>query len=120
VTSVLLVDDDPDLRLLLRYSLSDEGFDIVGDAANGQDGVEQARCLQPDLIILDLVMPVLDGLTALPQLAEVAPDSAVVVLSVETDAEMRGRALTLGAQAFISKPTTTQHLAGVLAVVAAA
>lgn len=115
VTSVLLVDDDPDLRLFLRHSLSGEGFEIVGEATNGLDGIDKASQLQPDLIVLDLTMPVVGGLMALPQLAEVAPSSAVVVLSVETDADIRHRSLTLGAQAFVSKPTTTDHLVGVLA-----
>src|SRR5437016_6033994 len=62
VTSVLLVDDDPDQRLFLRHSLSGEGFEIVGEATNGLDGIDQAGRLQPDLIVLDLTMPVVGGL----------------------------------------------------------
>ena len=72
MTSVLLVDDDAELRLLLRVTLSDRGFDIVGEAGDGSEGVEQAARLQPDVIVLDLSMPTMDGLTALPLLAQVA------------------------------------------------
>jgi CheY-like chemotaxis protein len=61
VTSVLLVDDDDDLRVLLRVTLTEQGFEIVGEARDGLEGVEQAARLQPDVILLDLTMPTMDG-----------------------------------------------------------
>jgi DNA-binding NarL/FixJ family response regulator len=114
VTSVLLVDDDADLRLLLRVTLSDRGFDIVGEAGDGAEGVEQAARLQPDVIVLDLAMPTMDGLTALPLLAQVAAGSPVVVLSAQDDDDIQARTAALGGRGFVHKPTTMNHLAQVL------
>jgi DNA-binding NarL/FixJ family response regulator len=114
VTSVLLVDDDDDLRVLLRVTLTEQGFDIVGEARDGLEGVEQAARLQPDVIVLDLTMPTMDGVTVLPLLAEVAAASPVVVLSAQADEHLRARVAELGARGFVLKPTTTAHLADVL------
>ena len=110
--SILLVDDDDDLRALLRVTLAEQGFEIVGEARDGQEGVEQAERLQPDVILLDLSMPSVDGVTVLPRLAEVAAASPVVVLSAHAD--LQDRATALGAQGFVTKPTTTAHLTDVL------
>jgi DNA-binding NarL/FixJ family response regulator len=114
VTSVLLVDDDDELRLLLRVTLSDQGFDIVGEARDGLEAVEHASRLQPDLILLDLSMPTMDGFTALPLLAAVASGSPVVVISAQGDDDIPARLAALGARAFVRKPTTTTYLAAVL------
>src|SRR5688500_5509303 len=110
--SVLLVDDDDDLRALLRVTLAEQGFEIVVEARDGQEGIEQAARLQADVILLDLSMPTMDGVTVLPRLAEVASSSPVVVLSAHED--LQERVTELGARGFVRKPTTTAHLAGVL------
>ena len=115
MTSLLLIDDDDDLRLLLRFTLSDQGFDIVGEARDGLEGVEEAARLQPDVIVLDLSMPTMDGFTALPLLADVAAASAVVVISAQAEDGIQARVAALGARAFVRKPTTTTYLAEVLA-----
>src|SRR5688500_1325662 len=110
--SVLLVDDDDDLRALLRVTLAEQGFEIVGEARDGQEGIEQAARLQPDVILLDLSMPSMDGVTVLPLLADVAASSPVVVLSAHEDLEER--VTELGAHGFVRKPTTTAYLTDVL------
>ena len=112
--SVLLVDDDDDLRLLLRLTLTEQGFDIVGEARDGLEGVEQAARLQPDVILLDLSMPSMDGVTMLPLLAEIGSTSPVVVLSALADEHLQARVTELGVRGFVRKPTTTAHLADVL------
>ena len=114
MTSLLLVDDDDDLRFLLQVTLSDRGFEIVGEARDGLEGVEKAARLQPDVIVMDLSMPTMDGFTALSLLADVAAASAVVVISARADDDIRDRVTALGARAFVRKPTTTAHLAEVL------
>jgi DNA-binding NarL/FixJ family response regulator len=76
-------------------------------------GVEQAARLQPDVIVVDLVMPTMDGLTALPLLAQVAADSPVVVLSAQDD-DIQARTAALGGRGFVRKPTTMTYLAQVL------
>src|SRR5437764_14422145 len=68
---ILLVDDVADLRLLLRIVLRNRPeFDVVGEAGGGEEAVEMATQLQPDLILLDIAMPYVDGLTALPRLRD--------------------------------------------------
>ena len=104
VRRVLIVDDVADLRALLRMALShNEEFEVVGEAANGLEAIMQAELHQPDLVVLDLSMPVLDGLEALPRILEVAPDARVVVLSGFDQGRMRGPALAAGAAAYVEK-----------------
>ena len=79
---VVVADDTPDMRLLLRLSMARRpDIEVVGEAANGQEAIDLAAALRPDLLVLDLAMPVLDGLSALPTLALVAPETRVVILS---------------------------------------
>jgi DNA-binding NarL/FixJ family response regulator len=80
--SVLVVDDVSDLRLLLKHLLDGSaGFSFIGEAENGRTAVELAETLRPDVILLDLAMPNMDGLTALPLLKEAAPNAKVVVFT---------------------------------------
>ena len=78
---ILVVDDHPLTRDALAKLLDQGGFDVVGQAGDGHEAIEQARRLQPNLVLLDLSMPELDGLSALPRLREAAPDCEVVVLT---------------------------------------
>ena len=102
---VLLVEDSDEMRGLLRYWLQGDGrFEVAGEAADGAAGVTAAQELQPDVVVLDLYLPVLDGLAALPRIREVAPESKVVVISGDGDPGGRSRqALALGAAAYIEK-----------------
>lgn len=100
----VVVDDTEDLRLLLTIALEREGdVEVVGEAGNGRDGIEVVRRTQPDVVLLDLAMPVMDGLAALPQMRRDSPVSRIVVLSgFEADA-MAERAMTEGACAYLQK-----------------
>lgn len=81
-TSVVLVDDSGDLRALYRFTLDrSEDFEVVAEAADGLGGVAAARSHQPDLVLLDLSMPVMDGLQALPLILEACPATTVVMLT---------------------------------------
>jgi DNA-binding NarL/FixJ family response regulator len=81
-SGVLLVDDQPAVRDLIRLTMLLEGcFDVVAEASNGADAIELAGTHQPDLVVLDLVMPVLGGAEALPRIRAAAPNATVVVLS---------------------------------------
>lgn len=103
-TRVLVCDDVRDVRFLLRMSLGrDDALEVVGEARNGQEAIEQARELQPDLIVLDVSMPDVDGLEALPQLREVAPSSKVVVLTGLDRNDVESAAFRAGAVDFIEK-----------------
>ena len=108
----LLVDDVEDLRALLRLLLQEDGrFDIVGEAANGEEAIETARSLQPDVVVLDLAMPIMDGLTALPALRDAAPGARIVVLSGLPIEEMGPHAVDAGAVGYIEKGRDIPSLA---------
>lgn len=80
--NVLVVDDDPSTRALLRLRLQlDERTECAGEAVNGRQAVEMAALLQPDVVILDVEMPVASGLAALPQIRAVAPNARVIIFA---------------------------------------
>jgi DNA-binding NarL/FixJ family response regulator len=104
VVRVLLVDDQSSIRLLQRLLLERDGRAIVvAEAADGREAIAAAQREQPDAIVLDLDMPEVTGLEALPVLLEVSPDSLVIVLSSLPEAEFASQAVALGASAFLAK-----------------
>jgi CheY-like chemotaxis protein len=108
---VLIVDDTADVRLLVRMLLAERGgIDVVAEATNGLEAIELSAALQPDLIVLDIAMPELDGLAALPRLRSVAPDSRIVMLSAFPRASLEAVALAAGAAAYVEKTVATEEL----------
>jgi DNA-binding NarL/FixJ family response regulator len=109
---VLIVDDSEDLRYLLRFTLDrEDGFTVVAEAEDGLEAVAAAATYQPDVVLLDISMPVMDGLQALPQIREKCPNTMVVMLSafeVASSAAVTARAL--GAHGYIEKGGHTQRL----------
>lgn len=109
---VLLADDTAGVRFLLRIALeSVGGFSIVGEACDGAEAVELAAVHQPDVILLDMGMPIMDGLQALPAILERSPASKVVVLSGFSADRLSENALSLGAAAYIEKGVAADELA---------
>ena len=101
---VLVVDDVPDIRKLIRLTLRRAGsFDVVGEAGDGAEAIAEAARLQPDIVLLDLSMPVMDGLEALPAIIAASPDSKVLVLSGFTAREMSDEAIKRGASGYMEK-----------------
>jgi len=100
---VLVVDDTPALRALTRAVLDGTGFEVVGEAGDGLAGVNLASELQPDLVLLDLAMPVMDGLEALPRMREVAPGARVVIVSGFERRAMESQVVEAGADAYLQK-----------------
>ena len=101
---VLLCDDVQAFRALVRYSLEyEEGIEVVGEAADGREGIRQAGELQPDVILLDLSMPECDGLEAIPEIAEQAPDARIVAFSGFTADRMAEPVMARGATAYLEK-----------------
>lgn len=101
---VLLVDDVYDLRVLFRTAFDrDPRFEVVGEAADGYEAIAQAKATKPDVIVLDIAMPKMNGLKAIPLLHEASPISKILVLSGFDTAKVAAKALELTASAFIEK-----------------
>lgn len=118
VPRVLIVDDAEDLRMLLRHKLAKHGaYQVVGEAADGFDAVEQARALQPDLVLLDMAMPRMDGLQALPLIRAAVPHVRVIVLSGFNRATLEQEARDAGADQYVVKGGSMRDLMDVIATV---
>ena len=116
---LLVVDDNPDYRLLLRFALEGSDVEVVGEAASIATGLESATALQPDLIVLDVVMQDDDALTALQQLRDVAPGAAIVVVASYAEHELWGMSPHTESVAYLSKGTPPSALRDELVRVAA-
>lgn len=106
---VLVAEDEALIRLDLVEMLGEEGYDVVGQAADGQTAVDLARALRPDVVILDVKMPVLDGLSAAEQIAR-ERFAAVVMLTAFSQRELVDRAKAAGAMAYLVKPFSKADL----------
>jgi DNA-binding NarL/FixJ family response regulator len=115
---ILLVDDHPLTRSALAGLLVQHGFDVVGEASDGEEAVESAAALRPDLVLLDLSMPGMDGLTALPRLREAAPDCEVVVLTASGTEENLLGAIRGGAAGYLLKSEPPERIVDFLRGVA--
>ena len=106
---VLIAEDEALIRLDLREMLQEEGFEVVGEAADGEQAVELAVELNPDLVICDVKMPKMDGITAAAQIADkrIAP---VVILTAFSQRDLIERARDAGAMAYLVKPFQKRDL----------
>lgn len=114
---MVLVDDEPGVRLLARLAL--EGDDalnarVVGEAGDGRSAVDLVARLHPDVVCLDVEMPVLDGLAALPEILRVSPGSRVCVVSGADADRTAGAALEAGALAYLEKSRVASSLAAIV------
>jgi PAS domain S-box-containing protein len=108
---VLIVDDAEDIRMLLRMKLNRHAnIDVVGEAVDGMDAVDQARELQPHLVLLDMAMPRMDGLQALPLIREAVPHVRVIVLSGFNQGTLEREALAAGADRYVVKGGSMREL----------
>ncbi|TVQ99658.1 MAG: response regulator [Spirochaetaceae bacterium] len=116
---VLIVDDLPFMRVAIKDALSGTAFAVVAEAENGIQGVERYQEYHPDVVLLDIVMPVLDGLSALKRIRRLDPRSNVIMCSALGEQAMILRAIQLGARDFIVKPFQPSRVVSALAKVAA-
>lgn len=102
--TVLIIDDAAFMRVTIKNMLSKNGYEVVGEAENGQVGLTKYQELKPDIVTLDITMPVMDGLTALKKIMEVDPKANIVMLSAMGQQDMVKEAIISGAKGFIVKP----------------
>ena len=117
---VLLVDDDQLMRAGLRAVLSsDAGIEVVGEAATGRAAVARVRALRPDLVLMDVRMPDLDGIAATREVLATSPDVKVVILTTFEQDDYIFGALSAGASGFLLKRTSPEELLAAIHTVAA-
>lgn len=108
---VLIADDHPIIRDSLRTLIStEEDLELVGEAVNGEDAVKKATDLKPDVILIDLVMPVKDGLQAIMEIKQINPDVSILVLTSFSDEDKVFPAIRSGALGYLLKDTAPQEL----------
>jgi CheY-like chemotaxis protein len=110
-TRVLVADDHEAVRKGVRHVLAGHGrVEVVGEASNGREAIEETRKLRPDLIIMDWSMPELDGLTAAQMIKKFSPKTAIVIFSVHTSDLFTNLAKNLGLEGFVTKGSSSQAL----------
>jgi DNA-binding NarL/FixJ family response regulator len=109
--SVLIVDDNPAVRRIVSQAFRSDGFAVCGEADDGQQAIKLAKEVIPDLIILDLSMPVMNGLQAAPELRKIAPKASIVLLTVFANELAADQASKIGIDLVVSK---TEALSSVL------
>jgi DNA-binding NarL/FixJ family response regulator len=100
---VLVVEDDREVREAIRELLEETNFEVVGEAADGSEGVDMARQRNPDVVLMDLRMPVMGGLEASRQIKQEMPMIQVVILTAYDDPALKEDALTAGVYAYLVK-----------------
>ncbi|RFU68869.1 response regulator [Bacillus sp. V59.32b] len=101
---VLITDDAAFMRMMIKDILSKNGFEIVGEAADGAQAVEMYKEFQPDLVTMDITMPEMDGITALKEIQKINPNAKVIMCSAMGQQAMVIDAIQAGAKDFIVKP----------------
>jgi len=104
MAKVLIVDDAAFMRLSIKNMLTKNGYEVIGEAENGKVGVEKFKDLSPDIVTMDITMPVMTGLEALTEIVKINPGAKVVMVSAMGQEAMVRDAIISGAKGFIVKP----------------
>ncbi len=113
---VVIADDAEDIRFLLALRLKREGgFEVVGEACTGTEAIDVVDEYAPDVLVLDLAMPVMDGLEAIPEIKRRRPDCKIVVLSGFEEELVAKKALACGADAYLEKGAAMSELGSAIA-----
>jgi DNA-binding NarL/FixJ family response regulator len=108
---ILVVDDEPDIRFMLRMTLGREpGMEIVGEASNGVEAVKLVREKCPDAVLLDIGMPVMDGIEATPYIRTACAKTKIVIFTAYINENLLQRALDLGADLCLPKTTPPKEI----------
>ncbi|MBP3039474.1 response regulator [Bacillaceae bacterium Marseille-Q3522] len=101
---ILIVDDAAFMRMMIKDILSKNGYEIVGEASDGQQAIEKYKEHQPDLVTMDITMPEMDGITALKEIKKMNPNAKIIMCSAMGQQAMVIDAIQAGAKDFIVKP----------------
>ncbi|MDH2909816.1 MAG: response regulator [Candidatus Eremiobacteraeota bacterium] len=101
---VLIVDDAVVMRMMIKGILSKHGYEVVGEAQNGVEAVDKYKQLQPDLVTMDMVMPEMDGITAVRQIMSMDPNAKIIMCTSMGQQALVVEAIQAGAKSFITKP----------------
>ncbi len=104
MAKIMLVDDAAFMRMMLKDILTKGGYDVVGEAENGLKAVEKYKELSPDLVLMDITMPELDGIGAVKQIKEIDPNAKIIMCSAMGQQAMVLESIQAGARDFIVKP----------------
>ena len=108
---LMLADDHRMLREGLRRSMTDQGFDVVGEAGDGDEAVRLADKLRPDVVLMDVTMPEIDGVEATRQIKSSMPEIKIVMLTMHADQDVLAEAIRAGASGYLVKDCSTEEIA---------
>lgn len=114
MAKVLIVDDSRTSRKILRGILEGEGYEVIGEATNGEEGYEKYGELKPDVVTMDITMPVLDGIGALKKIKGDYPEAKIIMITAAGQKTKMVEAVRNGATEFVAKPYEPEHLKAVL------
>lgn len=107
---ILVVDDAAFMRMMIKDILEKNGYEVVGEAQDGQEAVEKYKELNPDLVTMDITMPEMDGITALKEIKKINPEAKIVMCSAMGQQAMVIDAIQAGAKDFIVKPFQAERV----------
>ena len=114
MAKILIVDDSRTSRKMLRNILESNGHEIIDEAVNGQEGVQKFQALKPDVVTLDITMPVVDGVEALKMIKALDPESKVVMVTAAKQKNKMIECIKAGANEFLTKPFEQQEIVDVI------
>lgn len=115
MANILIVDDSRTSRKILRGILEENGHAVIGEAVNGQEGVQKFQTCKPDVVTLDITMPVLDGMEALKMIKALKPDAKVIMVTAAGQKNKMIDCIKIGADEFLTKPFDKAEIASVVA-----
>ncbi|MBQ8199042.1 MAG: response regulator [Lachnospiraceae bacterium] len=115
MAKILIVDDSRTSRKMLRTILESNGHEVVDEAVNGQDGVQKFQSLKPDVVTLDITMPVVDGVEALKMIKALDANSKVIMVTAAGQKNKMIDCIKAGANEFLTKPFDQQEIIDVIA-----
>ena len=114
MSTVMIIDDSKTSRSILKNILTKNGYEVIAEAENGQDGYDKYCELHPDFVTLDITMPVMDGIETLVKIKEYDPAAKVIMVTAAGQKSKMLDAIKLGAAEFVTKPFETDQIIGIM------